>query len=278
MKPSVAIVAQGAMGAAIARLLVTHGAEVVTSLDGRSSASRARAQDAGMTEVPFEGLTEADFVLSIVPPVAAVRFAAAMSKPLRKAARKPVFVDCNAVSPDTVKEIAAVIAPTGAEFVDASIIGVAPAAGAPSPHVYASGEHAAKLRPLADRGLDIRVLDAPVGAASALKMAYAGISKGTLAVATAMVLAATRAGAAEALHRELAESDSHLLGTLARRIPGALPKAWRWVAEMQEIAEFAGEDRHAADLFNAFSAFYERLAADVSGEKRETAALLKFFS
>jgi 3-hydroxyisobutyrate dehydrogenase-like beta-hydroxyacid dehydrogenase len=231
-----------------------------------------------MVDVAFERLTEADFVLSIVPPIAALRFAEAMSEPLRKATRKPIFVDCNAVSPATVKDIAAVIAPTGTAFVDGSIIGIAPKAGEPSPRLYASGEHASRFLQLADYGLDVRVLDAPVGAASALKMAYAGISKGTLAVATAMILAATRAGAAEALHRELAESESHVLASLERRLPGALPKAWRWVAEMQEIAEFVGEDREAADLFTAVSALYERIAADLAGEKRETSALLTFFS
>ncbi len=276
MKPSVAIVAQGAMGTAIANLLVTHGANVVTSLQGRSDASRARAQSAGMTEVAFERLGEADFVLSIVPPIAALRFAQDMSASLQRAQRKPVFVDCNAVSPGTVREVAAVIDATGTPFVDASIIGIAPKPGEPSPHLYASGEHAAKLSQLAGHGLDIRVLDGPVGAASALKMAFAGISKGTLAVAAAMILAASRAGAAEALQRELAESESALLKTLARRIPGSFPKAYRWVAEMQEIAEFAGEDRSAAAIFNGFSAFYERIAADVSGPNRDTAALLTF--
>jgi L-threonate 2-dehydrogenase len=277
MKPSVAIVAQGAMGTAIANLLVTHGANVVTSLRGRSDASRARAQSAGMTEVAFERLSEADFVLSIVPPIAALRFAQDMSASLQRAQRKPLFVDCNAVSPETVREVAAVIDATGTPFVDASIIGIAPKPGEPSPHLYASGEHAAKLSQLAGHGLDIRVLDGPVGAASALKMAFAGISKGTLAVAAAMILAASRAGAAEALQRELAESESALLKTLARRIPGSFPKAYRWVAEMQEIAEFAGEDRSAAAIFNGFSAFYERIAGDVAGANRETAALLRFF-
>jgi L-threonate 2-dehydrogenase len=277
MKPSVAIVAQGAMGTAVANLLVTHGAHVVTSLRGRSHASRARAAAAGMTDVEFERLCEADFVLSIVPPVAALRFARDMSASLQRAQRKPVFVDCNAVSPETVREVAAVIDATGTAFVDASIIGIAPKPGEPSPHLYASGAHAARFRQLGDHGLDIRVLDGPVGAASALKMAFAGISKGTLAVAAAMILAATRAGAADALHRELAESESALLKTLARRIPGSFPKAYRWVAEMQEIAEFAGEDRSAAAIFAGFSAYYERIAADVAGDNRETAALLQFF-
>ena len=160
MKPSVAIVAQGAMGAGIANLLVQHGASVVTSLEGRSAASRARALSAGMTEVPFEQLVQADLVLSIVPPIAALAFANAMSAPLRNADRKPVFVDCNAVSPQTLQEVAAVIAPTGAPFVDASIIGLAPRAGERSPHLYASGEHAGIAAPLAEHGLDLRLLEA----------------------------------------------------------------------------------------------------------------------
>jgi L-threonate 2-dehydrogenase len=278
MTPTVAIVASGAMGTAIARLLVVNGARVITSFEGRSAASIARAQSAGMTDVPFARLAEGDFVLSIVPPIAALQFAEGMREALSNADPKPVFVDCNAVSPATVQEVAGIVAATGTPFVDASIIGIAPQPGDPSPHIYASGEHAATLHRLADHGLDIRVLEGAIGAASALKMAFAGISKGTLAVATAMILAATRAGAAVALHRELAESESVLLQTLARRIPGMLPKAYRWVAEMQEIAEFAGDDRSAADIFDSFSSLYERIASDVAGDKREADALLKFFS
>jgi L-threonate 2-dehydrogenase len=278
MTPTVAIVASGAMGTAIARLLVANGVRVITSFEGRSAASIARAQSAGMRDVPFARLAEADFVLSIVPPIAALQFAESMRDPLSNADPKPVFVDCNAVSPGTVQEVAGTVTATGTRFVDASIIGIAPKPGEPSPHIYASGEHAATLHRLVDHGLDIRVLEGAIGAASALKMAFAGISKGTLAVATAMILAATRAGAAEALHRELAESESVLLERLARRIPGMFPKAYRWVAEMQEIAEFAGDDRSAADIFDSFSSLYERIASDAAGENRETAALLQFFT
>jgi 3-hydroxyisobutyrate dehydrogenase-like beta-hydroxyacid dehydrogenase len=277
MSPSVAIVAQGAMGTAVALRLVKHGARVVTCLEGRSSASRARALAAGMDEVALDRLAEADFVLSIVPPVAALPFARQMAEVIRAAARKPLFVDCNAVSPATVQEIGAVIAASGAPFVDGSIIGIAPKPEQPSPHLYVSGDQAGRLRVLAAHGLDLRVLDGPVGAASALKMAFAGISKGTLAVATAMILAATRAGAAQALHRELAESESAVLASLAHRIPGTLAKAWRWEAEMQEIAGFAGEDASAARIFEGASALFARIAADVAGESRETAALLEFF-
>ena len=89
-------------------------------------------------------------------------------------------------------------------------------------------------------GLDIRVLEGPIGAASALKMSYAGITKGFTALGAAMALAATRAGAAEALHRELADSQPALLGWLTRQVPRMYPKAYRWVAEMEEIAGFIG--------------------------------------
>jgi 3-hydroxyisobutyrate dehydrogenase-like beta-hydroxyacid dehydrogenase len=277
MPPNVAIVAQGAMGSAIAQRLVKHGARVVTSLEGRSEASRSRAQAAGMDEVAFERLADADFLLSIVPPGAAVAFARQMSDVIRAARRKPVFVDCNAVSPATVQEIGTVITMSGAQFADGSIIGIAPKPDEPSPHLYVSGEHASKLAVLAAHGLDLRVLDGPVGAASALKMAFAGISKGTIAVAMTMILAATRAGAAQALQRELAESESHVLASLARRIPGTFGKAYRWEAEMQEIAEFAGADPSAAEIFDGAATLFARIAADVAGEKRETAALLEFF-
>jgi hypothetical protein len=122
------------------------------------------------------------------------------------------------------------------------------------------------------------VLDAPNGAASALKMSFAGISKGTIAVATAMILAATRAGAAGALLQELSESERTLLATLARRIPGMFPKAYRWVAEMQEIAEFASTDAAAHEIFIGASHLYERIAQDLAGDRVETDTLARFFT
>jgi 3-hydroxyisobutyrate dehydrogenase-like beta-hydroxyacid dehydrogenase len=80
------------------------------------------------------------------------------------------------------------------------------------------------------------VLDGPVGAASALKMSYAGITKGLVALSSAMMLAATRAGAAEGLRRELERSQPQLLAWFSRMVPPMYDKAYRWVGEMEEIA------------------------------------------
>jgi 3-hydroxyisobutyrate dehydrogenase-like beta-hydroxyacid dehydrogenase len=277
MIPVVTIVAAGNMGAAVARRLNEHGVEVLTTLAGRGAASVARAEAAGMTDVPLNGLVAAEMVLSILPPAHALSFAQQMAPLLLAAERKPVFVDCNAVSPETVRQIGAVISATGAPFVDASIIGLAPKPGQASPHFYACGASASRLQALSGYGLDVRLLDGPIGAASALKMSYAGINKGVAAIAAAMILAASRSGATQALYQEMSESLPGLLNSLGRQVPDMLPKAYRWVGEMREIAAYAGEDAAAHDVYAGFAALFDRIARDVAGDKSESAALTEFF-
>jgi 3-hydroxyisobutyrate dehydrogenase-like beta-hydroxyacid dehydrogenase len=276
----VAIVAPGNMGAAVARRLGEHDVRVVTTLEGRGAASEARAREAGMTAVTGDRLCEAQFMLSILPPAAALSFAQTMAPVLRGAAHKPVFVDCNAVSPDTARQIGEVIEATGAPFIDAAIIGLPPKAGSGhSPHFYSSGPEARRLVALASYGLDVRVLEGPVGAASALKMCYAGINKGLAAIASAMILAAARSGATAALYQEMSESLPGLLNSLRRQVPDMLPKAYRWVAEMREIAAFGGaEDEATREIFNGFSRLFERIAEDGGGEQRASRSLKQFFA
>ncbi len=231
-----------------------------------------------MRSVPAERLVEADFLLSIVPPAAALTFAQSLVPALSAASRKPVFVDCNAVSPATVRRIASVVEGTGTSFVDAGIIGPPPKAGLAQPSIYASGPEAARLTALREHGLDVRVLAGrPVGAASALKLSYAGITKGFMAVATAMTLAATRVGATNELHQELVEREAGLLAALSAKVPDMLPKAYRWVAEMREIALFATPDA-AGELYLGAANVYERVARAMADEGPELEALRTFFA
>ncbi len=276
MSITVAVVAQGAMGAGTGAALVKGGARVVTSVEGRSSASAARAAEAGMEAVSDAALVEADLILSIVPPGEALAFAQRMAPHLKAASRKPVFADMNAVSPQTVALIAEVIAQTDAPFADGGIIGGPPKAGYEGPAFYCSGPAAEYVSVLSDHGLDIRIMDGPVGAASALKMSYAGITKGLTALSSMMMLAATRAGADRGLASEVAESQPDLTAWFQRQTPGMYAKAYRWVAEMREIADFVRDDPAAAKLFEAAAEFYERMAADHAGDQRESAALSAF--
>jgi 3-hydroxyisobutyrate dehydrogenase-like beta-hydroxyacid dehydrogenase len=129
---------------------------------------------------------------------------------------------------------------------------------------------------LARYGLDIVVLDGPIGAASALKMSYAGCTKGLIALGSAMILAAQRAGAGEALQRELAQSQPALLAWLTRNVPRMYSKAYRFVGEMEQIAEFVGTDHPESKFFAGAAGLYTRLAEDHAGANRETGALSAF--
>jgi len=276
MTPIVGIIAPGAMGAGIGQRLSEHKVPVLTSLAGRTEASAKRAREASMQPVEERALAEADLLLSIVPPSEALGLAQRLAPVLTVANKKPVYVECNAVSPPTMLKIADVIATTGCPFVGAGIIGPPPKPGSTNTKIYVSGPAAKDLARLNDYGLIIRMLEGPLTAASALKMSYAGITKGFTALGAAMMLAATRGGSAEALKAELAESRPDLLRYLSNQVPSMYSKAYRWVAELDEIASFVGDEHAEHEMLAAAARLYERLANDVTGEKKEIGALDQF--
>jgi L-threonate 2-dehydrogenase len=262
----IAIVAQGMMGSGVGRRFHESGAEVRTLLSGRSASSAERARKAGMEAAANEHalLAGADFFLSILPPGEAEVLAQRLSPALKALDRKPVYVDCNAVSPQTAIRIGQVIAPTEADFVDAGIIGGPPRPGY-SPTIYAYGPTAGQTAVLRDWGIDWRVIDGPIGAASALKMSYAGITKGTTAIAAAMLLGAARFGCEEALIAELTESQPEMLARMRSGIPRMYDKAYRWVAEMEEISDFLEKNPPSRDIYAAVARLYADLAAAYDG-------------
>ena len=278
MSVVVAVIAPGAMGAAVGKRLVDHGARVLTSLKGRSSETQARAKAAGMAPAADEDIARSDFILSIVPPGEALALAERFVTALTASNAKPVYVDCNAINPKTVERVAAVIALTECPFVDAGIIGQPPKPGDAGPRIYASGPAAPRVAALRDYGLDIRVLAGEPSAASALKMSYAGITKGMQAIGAAMMLAATRAGSADDLFAELQSSQKEMFGWLKRQLTMMPPKAYRWVAEMHEIAGFVGDDPAARELYEGAAEFYERFAEDFAAGKKDASALSAFLN
>jgi L-threonate 2-dehydrogenase len=263
MQPIVAVIAPGMMGSAVGHRLAENGVQVLTSLSGR------------MTGVADDRIAAADIILSILPPGDALGLAERLAPALRAATAKPVYVDCNALDPATVLRIARVVQETGATFVDGGIIGGPPRPGY-TPRIYLSGEAAPRVADLARFGLEMPIQPGPIGAASAMKMSYAGITKGFTALGAAMMLAATRAGTADALKAELSSSQPALFGWLTRQTPGMFSKAYRWVAEMEEIARFVGEDPAGRQFYEGAARLYERLAADFEGERKEIAALEAF--
>jgi putative dehydrogenase len=225
-------------------------------------------------------VAQADFILSIVPPGDAVALAERLRPALARARNcKPVYMDCNAVAPATAERIGAIIADSGSRYIDAGIIGAPPSANAPGPRFYVSGESAREAERLAAYGLTVRVVEGPLAAASALKMSYAGITKGLTAIGAAMMLGAARAGCAEALHKEMGESLPQILAWLSRQVPKMYPKAYRWVAEMEEISAFLAADPAGHDIYQGTARFYRRLATEFAedGAQADELALLTRF-
>ena len=181
--PTIAIIAPGAMGAAVGHRMVRSGCRVLTSLEGRSPASVARAKAAGMEDASLPDIAaRAEWVLSILPPSSALAFAESFKAAHAAATttRGLAFVDCNAVSPETAKRVARVFEGSAVRFVDAGIVGGPPTDGY-DPAFYASAEPADaevldEFIALSKWGLRVEPLrgeGAGVGDASALKMSYA---------------------------------------------------------------------------------------------------------
>ena len=267
---TVAVIGAGEMGSAVGRRLRHLGARVITELAGRSKQSAQRVADAGLEVVDDDQrlVREANFILSIVPPGVAIGIAERFRGALSSTVRKPVFVECNAIAPATVRRIGAMLSETGCSFVDAGIIGGPPTIDSPAggPRFYAAGPASHKFASLGQYGLDIAVLEAPVGAASALKLAYAGLTKGFTALGAAMIAAATREHLGDSLRAELARTQPDMLLRLERMIPAMFPKAYRWVAEMEQIADFAEDEKKGAAIYLGAARLYEEIATEFDGD------------
>jgi len=234
----VAILSSGEMGAAIGAVLAAGGLETLTCLSGRSELSRLRASEAGfrLVESYDQLVSEADLLLSVVPPGRALDVAKAVAEGMRRSGARPPYADCNAVSPQTAQAIGAVLSDAGASFIDAAIVGPPPRTGGSGTRIYCSGPDTGALEALNAFGLDVRPLGPLIGQASGLKMVYAASSKGTTALWTELLVAARALGLDDALRREFAEGRGEIGKQIMSQIPSMPRRSRRWVAEMEEIA------------------------------------------
>lgn len=259
----IGIIGCGMMGAAVGELLQARGAEVLMLLDGRSDASRQRAASAGLSEGSASEVGACDMVLSIVPPDAAEPVVETI---LPHLAPDTLFVECNAVDPDVARKLCAQVAAAGHACADAGIIGPAPSPdGKINPVFYTSGAGANATLRLADFGLDIAPLDAPFGSASALKMTFAGVSKGVTGLMAQMLLYAQSEQVLEPALAQLRRSQPGAVAWAERQFPLLDRKAGRWVQEMEIIAELGRDVQGCGDHFTGMAELYRAIAADPEG-------------
>jgi len=271
----IALLSPGIMGAAVGAALVRHGLAVTTCLAGRSAASRARAERGclAMVDDLASLVSDADLVLSIVPPATALATAEAVTAAMaaQGGPHRTTYADLNAVSPATAARIGQVIQSAGAAFIDGGIVGGPPAQGSAGPRIYVSGGDTSALEALDGMGFAVRSMGPEVGRASALKMVYAALTKGTNSLHTAVMLAAERLGVTEALAVEFAGSQAQALGSLDAAIPRLPADAGRWIGEMEEIAVTFRAAGVTGGFHDGAAWVFTQLAASPYGaESRET--------
>lgn len=239
------------MGAALGAALVGNDHEVLWVSTGRSDATRTRAEAAGILDVvTMDALAaRSDVVISICPP----EHAATVADEVRAVGFRGVFVDANAVSPETAKRIA--------PGVDGGVIGGPPRV-AGTTRLYLSGGGAADVAALfAGSVLDARVLDDQIGTASALKMTYAAYTKGLSALLLALRETSRANGVDQYLLDEWAISQPDLAAISELAAASSGPKAWRWIAEMEEIASTFAAAGQPDGFHRAAAEVYRRVAA-----------------
>ena len=253
----IGLVGSGAMGSAIAAGWTAAGLEVVTCFDGRSSRSRTLATAAGVTGLPSLGdvVSSSAFVVSVVPPGAA--YPAAQAIAAATAGSTPVVVDLNAVAPSTLAQVAAAL--TGFDLVDGAISGSPPRPGVPV-RVYLCGPSAASFAAVPNALLDVVVLDAPIGSASALKMCTASMYKGTQALVMQALITADTYGVRDQFLADTAQAWPDDVPGWHTSVAIAASKAWRFVDEMHEIASTQRSAGLPDALFEGVAAVFERAA------------------
>ena len=222
----------GEMGAAVGRCLTGRGHTVLWASAGRGPDTAARAAAAGLTDVgTVKAMAgQAEVIMSVCPPLAAMDVARAV------AGFGGLYIDANAVAPAMAQAIGQVITGGGGRYADGGIIGLPPVT-AGGTRLYLSGPHAAAVAELfAGTALDARVIGGPATAASAVKMAYGGWTKGSAALLLAVRALARAEGVEDTLLAEWALSQPSLPDRSRGSARSATLKGWRWVAEMEEIS------------------------------------------
>ena len=277
MTHTIGLLHPGEMGATVGAAARLNEVQVVWASDGRGPRTRGRAEEARLSDVgSLPALVEhSRIVLGVCPPHAATDLARAVAAQHFSG----IYVDANAVSPATSREVRQIVEAGGASFVDGGIIGP-PALKSGTTRLYLSGAESAQVAVCFRHGpLEACVLDGPPGAASALKMTYAAYTKGAAALLIAIRTLAMHEGIDAALIREWELSQAELPGRSAGAVRANARKAWRFSGEMEEIADtFAaaglpdGFHRAAAEVYRRMSG-YRDAASPPSVEEVATEVL-----
>ena len=247
------------MGVSLAASAIAGGHEACWVSEGRSSETRARAAEHALSECGSltELIERCPTVVSICPPAAADDVA----DQVIGGGFEGIFVDANAISPMRARGIAQRVNASGASYVDGSVIG-GPAWTKDETILYLSGSDADRVADVfIDGKLATRVIGESLDRASALKMCYAALTKGSTAMLCAIIGAAHELGVDEVLRAQWAMDEPGSDELRYSRLRRVTQKAWRYEGEMREIAQTLASVGMPDGFHEAAGDVYARLGA-----------------
>ena len=271
-KGTLGVVSPGDMGHVVGSVVANKGYRVITFLDGRSDVTRRRAERSSLEDVGslVNLIREADVILSILPPEVALDFAGEAADCMRDLGASPLFSDCNAISPETTLKIDTLMKNAGSSFVKVGIIGPPPRRGVTT-KFYASGSHTGQLAFLDGDGISYRPLGDEITRAAALKMCYAGLTKGTMTLQTSVLTVGKLLGIGDELQAEFSDSQKFHWDLMNKRVPFYAADAGRWAGEMDEISKTFMDVGVSGNLHRGAAEVFRLLdASPLGAETRET--------
>lgn len=265
-KTKIGFLHPGAMGISLAVSAQKSGFEACWISDGRSPATRERAEEHGLTDLnSLAHLTQTcSALVSICPPHAALDVAESVAA----LSYAGLYIDANAIAPQTAEYIQFTVEQGGARFVDGGVIG-GPAWEPGSTWLHLSGKDAEEAASFfAGGALETNILSKEIGQASALKMAYAAYSKGTTALLAGILAMAEHFDVREQLEEQWEKYDPEFSAQAHNRTRRVTAKAWRFAGEMDEIASTFWEAGLPRGFHQAAAEIYRRMADFKDAEEK----------
>ena len=268
MIKNVTLISPGEMGSPIAKHIISNGIEVISPLNERSDKTKIRAKKNGIIDSGnlANSLKQTDIIVSILVPSDAKKLAEKIKEESTNLDRDVYFADLNAISPKTVENMEKILSGTKIKFIDGGIIGTPPTENK-FPRIYVSGPHSKIFMQLNNLGMEVIDMGGNIGEASAMKMAYASITKGYSSLLIAAVMLSIKTNNFDSLMDELEYSQPRVFEDL-KKLKGIPSKAHRWIGEMQEISNTYIDNDVSGNFHKGSYDIYKKVSSSKLGSKR----------
>ena len=271
VKPTIGILYLGELGSALAEKCLEEGLHVVTTLEHRSERTRRMCTELGAKCLPTirDVVERADIVFSVVPPDAAAAMAKECVRHLATRKDRSVYVDLNAVGPETIVRMEKLFVGNGHGFVDATVHGLTGNVRQ-DPVIYVSGQDADYVAKYIPKSIEVRHIGGRAGAAATFKMLVGGLNYGLLANFLELCLSAREADLLKEFTEVCYEFYPGVMEVTDRLVPTLRHHARRHLSELSELEQTIELLGRRPGLAREVRRCFQRIsdASDVTDDKQ----------